>query len=158
MDSLLLKSRHLKTLVRVGVKVLFAAALVGFAGSPALAADPKPGDSKAANTVRLVVDYGDGVETHYTALPWRKGMTVLDALVAAKAHKRSLSYSQRGSGSGTLIIKIGDVANEGGGADNRNWLFNVNGKAVQVGAGVQQLKPGDAVLWKFKVYDYNSDS
>lgn len=133
-------------------------ALVGLAAGPSPAAEPKPGAAKATNTVRLVVDYGDGVETHYTAIPWRDGMTVLDALVAAKAHKRSLTFAQRGSGRGALITKIGDTANEGGGADSRNWLFYVNGKAVQVGAGVQELKPGDAVLWRFKVYDYNSDS
>jgi hypothetical protein len=138
--------------------MMVMAALITLAGGRLPAAEPKPADAKATNAVRLVVEYGDGVETHYTAIPWRDGMTVLDALVAAKAHKRSLNFAQRGTGSGALIIKIGDTANEGGGADSRNWLFYVNGKAVQVGAGVQELKPGDAVLWKFKVYDYNSDS
>jgi len=157
-----MNSPPFKPLCRAGARllvlVLVMAAVVGPAAQASLAADPKPSETKTANAVRLVVDYGDGVETHYTAIPWRDGMTVLDALAAAKAHKRSLTYAQRGSGSGALITKIGDATNEGGGADSRNWLFYVNGKAVQVGAGVQQLKPGDAVLWKFKVYDYNSDS
>ena len=35
-------------------------------------------------TVRLVVDYGDGVIKTITALPWAKGSTVLDVMNAAK--------------------------------------------------------------------------
>ena len=57
----------------------------------ALAAEPK------AATVRLVVDYGDGAQVHFTALPWREGMTVLDALGAAQAHPHGITFSQRGS-------------------------------------------------------------
>jgi hypothetical protein len=125
-------------------------ALVMLLAGATCAAEPK------APTVRLVIDFGDGVEVHFTALKWRQGLTVLDALSAARSHPRGLAFSQRGSGRNALVTQIGDVKNEGGAADSRNWMYYVNGKAPDVGAGVQELKPGDAVLWKFQVYDYNS--
>jgi hypothetical protein len=105
-----------------------------------------------ASTVRLVVDYGDGVEVHFTALPWREDMTVLNALSAAQAHRHGMSFTQRGAGASAMITKIGDVKNEG---DGRNWLYYVNEKQGEVSAGVMKLKPGDAVLWRFETYDYN---
>jgi hypothetical protein len=113
------------------------------------AAQPK------AATVRLVVDYGDGVQTHFTSLPWRDGLTVLDALVAASKHPHGVTYQQRGSGGGALITQIGDVANEGGGRENKNWLFYVNDKQATESAGKTELAAGDVALWRFQVYEYN---
>ena len=109
-------------------------------------------DAKGPASVRLVVDYGDGVETHFTALKWANGMTALDALSAAKSHKHGISFEQRGSADTALVTKIGDLKNEGNG---KNWLYSVNGKPGEVSAGIQPLKAGDAVLWKFQTYDYN---
>ena len=40
--------------------------------------------AEKAPTVRLIVDYGDGVEKHFTALPFKKGMTVLAEKVASE--------------------------------------------------------------------------
>ncbi|MGD9722261.1 MAG: DUF4430 domain-containing protein [Pirellulales bacterium] len=116
----------------------------------ASAAPPK------ATTVRLIVDYGDGVEVHFKAIPWRDGMTVLDALAAARKHARGISFNQRGSGSSALITQIGDVKNQGGAADSKNWLYYVNEAAAEDGAGVHAIKQGDVILWRFQVYDYNS--
>ncbi len=104
------------------------------------------------STVRLVIDYGDGVEVHFTALDWHGGMTALDALAAAQAHSHGVAFAQRGSGDTALVIKIGDLKNEGNG---RNWIYSVNDKMGEVSAGARTLKPGDAVLWKFQKYDYN---
>lgn len=102
--------------------------------------------------VSLVVDYGDGVSVHFTDLNWREGMTVFDALSAARAHRHGITFSHRGSGSTVMVTKIGDLTNEG---DGKNWMYSVNDKAGDVSAGVRPLKPLDAVLWKFQVYDYN---
>ncbi len=102
--------------------------------------------------VQLVIDYGDGVEVHFTALDWRDGMTVLDALAAAQAHKHGVAFAVRGSGDTALVTKIGDQKNEGSG---KNWIYSVNDKVGEVSAGVCTLKPGDTVLWKFQKYDYN---
>jgi hypothetical protein len=108
-------------------------------------------EPKAA-TVRLVVDYGDGVEVHFTGLPWREGMTVLDALSAAQTHRHGISFAHRGAGSSAMITKIGDLKNEGNG---KNWLYSVNGKKAEQSTGSYKLKPQDTILWKFEVYEYN---
>ena len=129
--------------------LLGAVATALLAGVSIARAELKP------STVRLVVDYGDGVETHYKAIAWRDGMTVLDVLAAAKKHARPLAYSQRGSGRGALITQIGGLANEGGGATDKNWMYTVNGKAPEIGAGEQTVRPEDVILWKFQVYEYN---
>src|SRR5262249_5912540 len=126
-----------------GRLLVVTAILLGIA--PLLqAADAKP------QTVRLVVDYGDGVEVHFTALAWRDRMTVLDALTAAQAHKHGISFTYRGSGDTAMVTKIGDLKNEGNG---KNWIYSVNGKTGEISAGIAPLKLGDAVLWKFQAYD-----
>jgi hypothetical protein len=122
--------------------------LLALGGASAVGAEPKA-------AVSLVVDYGDGVELHFTNLKWRDDMTVLDALAAAKAHRHGIMFSQRGSGSSALITKIGDQTNEGNG---RNWIYYVNGKTGDVSAGVRPIKSGDAILWRFQTYDYNAAS
>jgi uncharacterized protein DUF4430 len=101
-------------------------------------------------TVQLVVDYGDGAELRFKALPWKEGMTVLDALNAAKAHRHGITFVTRGKGSSTLVTKIGDQANEG---DGKNWLYSVNEKRGEVSAGAQKVEPQDTILWRFEVYE-----
>ncbi len=112
-------------------------------GAPAVAAQ------KTA-TVQLVVDYGDGAELRFKALPWKEGMTVLDALNAAQAHRHGIKFVTRGKGSSTLVTKIGDLANEG---DGKNWLYSVNDKRGEVTAGAQKVEPNDTILWTFQVYE-----
>ncbi len=148
-SSLPTRRRWLITIVMVA---LAAIASLSGPSSRVLAAEPAPA------TVRLVVDYGDGVQVHFTALSWREGMTVLDALTAAKAHRHGISFVHHGSGSTAMVTKIGDLKNEGGSGQSKNWLYSVNDKPGEVGAGVAKLKPGDVVLWKFQTYDYNSSS
>jgi hypothetical protein len=112
-------------------------------GMTVLAADPRP-------AVSLTVDYGDGVELRFRELPYRAGMTVLDALAAAGKHPRGVKFVQRGRGSTAMITEIDGLKNDPSG---NNWLFSVNGKTAEVGAGAYELKAGDAVLWEFKPYE-----
>ncbi|MBI3837942.1 MAG: DUF4430 domain-containing protein [Planctomycetia bacterium] len=135
---------------QTGCAIVVAMTCLGLTTAGAMAAEPK------ASTVRLAIDYGDGVQVHFTALPWREGMTVLDALNAAQAHPHGITFTHRGSGTSAMITKIGDLKNQGGGENSKNWIFYLNDKAGEVGAGSQRLKPLDQVLWKFEVYDYNS--
>jgi len=111
-------------------------------------------DEKAA-TVSVTVDYGDGVEKRFTALPWKAEQTVLDALAAAQTHPHGVKVTLVGKGPNAMVTQIDDLKNEGGGAKNRNWLFFLNGKMATRGAGSVVLTAGDAVLWKFTVYEYN---
>ena len=102
-----------------------------------------------AKTIRVVIDYGDGSEKHFTAIEWKPEMTVYKATLAAQAHRRGIKFVSRGEGATAFLTKIDDVENEGRG---RNWLFHVNGKQADRGFGVFQLNSGDTVLWKFDKY------
>lgn len=108
-------------------------------------------------TIRLSIDYGDGVEKRFQALPFKESMTVLDALLSAQSHPRGVKVSVAGTGANAMVVQIDDLKNEGGGPKSRNWLFRVNGKEATQGAGSLALSAGDAVLWKFTVYEYNAD-
>jgi len=122
---------------------LVLAALVCLSGGPRLVAADKP------ETVRLVIDYNDGVEKHFNAIAWKSGMTVMDAMLAAKKHRRGISFEHRGKGATALLTKIDDVENEGRG---RNWLYRVNGEPGDRSMGIFELQAGDTVLWKFDKY------
>ena len=111
-----------------------------------------------AKTVQLVVDFGDGVEVHFTRIPWKSGAKVIDAVAAADTAPHGVKFTRIGSGETAMVTKIGDVKNEGQGPNRRNWLYRINGKLAEEGIGAQPLAPGDVVLWKFEPYDYNSDS
>src|ERR1700683_4664454 len=47
--------------------------------------------AQGAQTIQLTVDYEDGVQKHFE-LPFKSGMTVFDALTAAKANPHGLTF------------------------------------------------------------------
>jgi hypothetical protein len=96
-----------------------------------------------------VIDYNDGVEKHFNAIAWKSGMTVMDAMLAAKKHPRGISFEHKGKGATALLTKIDDTENEGRG---RNWLYRVNGEPGDRSIGIFELKAGDTILWKFDKY------
>lgn len=100
-----------------------------------------------APTVRLTIDYGDGVQKSFVALAWHDKMTVFDALQAAEKHSRGIRVAHTGSGETTFITAIDDLANEG--QDARNWRYIINDKPARYSAGVAELKPGDSIVWRF---------
>ncbi len=100
--------------------------------------------------VQLVIDYGDGVEKHFTKLPWRNEMTVLDALMLARKHPRGIRLEYRGQAATTMVTQIDELANQGGGG--KNWIYRVNQKPGNRSCGVYPLAKGDTVLWKFETY------
>jgi len=110
-------------------------------------------DEPAAKSVRLVIDYGDGVEKHFTRLAWKPKMTVLDAVEQATAGKHGIKVIYLGRGETAFLIKIDDLRNEAGGRDSRSWLFSVNGKPAAKSFGIYELKQGDRILWKFGPYE-----
>jgi hypothetical protein len=99
--------------------------------------------------VRLVVDFGDGVEKHFTRLAWHQGMTVLNALEAAQQHPRGIRFEHRGRRDTAFVTRIDELANETGG---RGWIYRVNGELADRSCGVAQLQKGDTVLWTFEKY------
>ncbi|HKD37626.1 MAG TPA: DUF4430 domain-containing protein [Pirellulales bacterium] len=120
---------------------------------PAATTTNAPAATNAANakTIQLTIDFGDGAEKRLTAIPFHGGMTVLDALEAAKHHPHGITFASRGSGGMTLVTKIDDVANQEGAAGGKNWLFFVNGKLSDRGCGAASVNPGDSILWRYQV-------
>jgi hypothetical protein len=78
-------------------------------------------------------------------------MHVLDAMQAAKKHKRAgFDFAFQGRGATALLSRIDDLTSEGGG--QRNWIFYVNQRKGDRSFGIWQLQPGDEVLWRFEKY------
>lgn len=103
----------------------------------------------AKATVTLTVDYGDGFQKRFTAVPWRAEMTVLDMMKHAEKHARGIRMTYRGTGSTALLLQIDDLKNEGRG---RNWIYRVNGALADRSFGIRKLKANDVVLWRFEKY------
>ena len=117
------------------------------AGWELMAAEPAP---ERPATVKLTIDYGDGVQKHFTGLPWQGRMTVLEAMLKAHEHPRGIRLKYRGKGATALVLQIDDVANEGG--RGRNWIYQVNGQPANRSCGIFVLNRGDTILWKFETY------
>jgi hypothetical protein len=99
--------------------------------------------------VKMIIDYGDGVQKHFTVLSWKKGMTGLDALNQAKQHPRGIRFNYRGKGARGFLTAIDGLKNEGSG---KNWIYRVNGKLGDRSFAIQPLNRGDVTLWKFGQY------
>jgi Domain of unknown function (DUF4430) len=129
-------------LTRRAAAILLAAMLLAIAAG----GDRAPAQSA---TVRLVVDYGDGVIKTITGLPWAKGSTVLDVMNAAKDRPHGITFSYTGSGASALLTRIDDVANEGGGGAKKNWQLWVNTNYADRSFGVYEVQPLDVAFWRF---------
>ncbi len=105
--------------------------------------------AKAA-TVALTIDFGDGFEKRYTAIPYIESMTVLSVLEAARAHPHATSFSFRGQGATAFLKEIDGVRNEG--AAGRNWIFYVNQEKGKESFGQRKLKASDVVMWRLERY------
>lgn len=121
--------------------------VAGFCGLPAPAAEPL-----ATPVVSLTIDFGDGFQKIYSALPHKPEMTVLDALKAAAAHRHALAFKHTGSGATAMLRSIDGLANEGGAGEGRNWQLWVNDAYATRGMGALILAPGDRVLWRFDIF------
>jgi hypothetical protein len=126
---------------------LFLGLITQLAGRHTAAIADEPQSPPA--TVRLVVDYGDGVEKHFTALAWKEGMTVMDALVAAQKHPRGIKFVYRGKEATAFLTEIDELKNEGRG---RNWILRANDELASKSFAIFAVKAGDTILWKFGEY------
>ena len=127
-------------------------ALVLLAGGLVVGAAWAQDRTAASETVRLVIDYNDGVEKHFTALPWKAGVTVFDLLQEAKRHPHGivLEYKDYGPKVGFMVTRIDDLANEGGGGQAKNWVYRVNDELATKACNKYQLRAADVVRWTFE--------
>lgn len=117
--------------------------LAGFAASDQVYAQ------STAQSVRLIVDYGDGVLKIFDHLPWSKGNTVLDVLNAAKANAHGITFSYTGTGASAFLTDIDGVQNQGGGSAAKNWQYWVNTTYADRSFGVFEVQAADTVFWRF---------
>jgi tripartite-type tricarboxylate transporter receptor subunit TctC len=129
---------------RVSRRIVFASLALLVVGGVAGLATAQP-----AETVHLIVDYGDGTMKAINDIPWSQGQTVLDMMNAAKARPRGITFESRGSGPTALLTKIDDLASQGGGSGAKNWQFWVNEAYGNRSFGIYEVKPQDTVLWRF---------
>lgn len=136
-------SSRLRILSRRAVAIVAVLLLIvagSFAGSVAESAD---------NTVRLTVDYGDGISKTINGLVWANGYTVLDVLKEATGRPHGISFSFTGTDDAAMLTKIDDVANQGGGAGRKNWQYWVNGAYGNRSFATFALQAQDDIVWRF---------
>jgi hypothetical protein len=109
----------------------------------------------AAQSVRLVVDYGDGVLKIFDHLPWAKGNTVLDVLNAAKSSAHGITFNYTGTGASAFLTDIDGVQNQGGGSAAKNWQYWVNTTYADRSFGVFDVQAADTVFWRFTTQQGN---
>lgn len=107
-----------------------------------------PEETPASESVKLTIDFGNGATRAFESLPWKQGMTVADLMLAAKDFRPGIQYKTKGEGKAAFLESLEGVV--GGGANERNWLYRVNGEHANKSYGVYELKPGDDVLWIYE--------
>ncbi|MCK2157881.1 MULTISPECIES: DUF4430 domain-containing protein [Exiguobacterium] len=73
-----------------------------------------------------------------------KSETALDALEETK-----LPVVQTGKGEMAYVTAVDGIREKSAGASS-GWVFGVNDKPAQVGAGAYELKDGDRLEWRFE--------
>jgi len=121
-----------------------------------------PGAAEQQQTITLAVHFPDGFHATWAGLAYTPNMTVLDAMVAAKGHRRPLMFTFTGSGTTAFLTSLEGLANESGGSaagggpgSARFWQFWINGRFATSGMGAAMLNPGDRVTWVFEPYHDN---
>jgi len=128
-----------RTVARAVAMLVFALAWVALSAAA----------QEAAQTVRLLVDYGDGVSKTVSGIAWTKGSTVLDAMKAATARPHGISFSYTGADAAAMLTRIDDVPNEGGGTGRKNWQYWVNDAYGDRSFAAFELQAQDVVIWRF---------
>ncbi len=66
--------------------------------SPETTASWTPSDEPQGSTVALEIDFGNGAQCQFAALPWRAGMTVAQLMEAARKFRPGIEFAQHGEG------------------------------------------------------------
>lgn len=105
-------------------------------------------DDKVA-TISLEIQFGQSKKKLIKDIPFKKGMTVLDAMKYAKENKK-FSFQYRGKNDTAFLTSIDKIKNQGGRGDN--WVFRINKKLGKKSFGISRLNSGDKVTWTFGKY------
>ena len=120
-------------------------------------------------TVALTIDYSNGAQKHFSSIPWKEGLTVLEAIQAIEGipPKASITFGSDRSGH-VLGLVIDEVPPKDG--PTSEWVIWVNDKSFQSRLGTETsfrfdpderernlLSAGDHVLVKLAVALEKSD-
>jgi hypothetical protein len=88
------------------------------------------------STVALTIDYSNGAQKHFSSIPWKKGLTILEAIQACEgiSPKASITFGSDRSGH-VLGLVIDDTPPKVGPASK--WVVWVNAKGFQGGLGTE---------------------
>ncbi|MGH9659286.1 MAG: hypothetical protein ACRD96_12135 [Bryobacteraceae bacterium] len=115
------------------------------------------------STVALTIDYSNGAHKHFSSIPWKKGLTILEAIQASEriSPGTSISFGSDRSGHALGLI-IDELPHGDTGASE--WVVWVNAKPFQSRLGTETsfgfhpderegnlLNPGDHVLIKLSL-------
>ncbi len=114
------------------------------------------------STVALTIDYSNGAQKHFSSLPWKKGLTILEALQASADIPPGAAITFGSDRSGHVLgLVIDGMPPEKTGAE---WLVWVNQKPFQGRLGTETsfgfrpperddnlVQPGDHVLIKLSL-------
>jgi hypothetical protein len=106
-----------------------------------------PSPRPQGESISLAIDFGNGAQKRFEALPWSEAMTVLQALEQAAEFRPGISFAYKDSGEMTFVTAIDGLKNAGAGGGN--WVYEINGEMATKSAGVQELSPGDTLLWRY---------
>lgn len=115
-----------------------------------------PTQQPTGETVRLTLDFGNGVRKEFASLAWQPNMTVADVLAAAEAYRPGITYVQQGVGESGFLTSLDGLGNEGAGG--RNWLYRVDDRHAHVSFCLEKVEPGMHVLWTFTDELYNAET
>lgn len=111
----------------------------------------QPTPPVTGESASLTVDFGNGVQRHFDAIPWQADMTVLDLLETAVHFRPGITFGKVGEGESTFLTSIDGLATDR--RERHFWQYWVNDQRADRGCGVFRLQAGDRVLWKFAPQD-----
>lgn len=96
-----------------------------------------------------IIGLNDNIILSRTEVPYKEGMNAFDILLISA---QNANITLKTSGFGTMIyVKSINGLSEFDNGPMSGWLYFVNDKKQDVGAGSCKLKSGDKVLWKYTI-------
>jgi hypothetical protein len=88
------------------------------------------------STVALTIDYSNGVQKHFSSIPWRDGLTILDAIQASEGIRPGTTVSFGSDRSGHAIgLVIDEMPHKD--TEAAEWVVWINARRFHRRLGTQ---------------------
>ncbi len=115
------------------------------------------------STVSLCIDYNNGVQKHFSSIPWKEDLTILDAVAASTNIPPGMAVGFGSDRSGHVLgLVIDGMPSEA--TPTLDWVVSINAKRFEHRLGTPTsfgffpdertanlLRPGDHVVMKLDV-------